>query len=86
MSGRGGIIEALVVEVWRYKRLAWGRWDKSANRCFVQVKLIDVCISLSTGKIDHLCIYYRFQQTLSFNPFDLFSILTRRERKKKKES
>lgn len=31
----------------------------------------------------HLCIYYRFQQTLSFNPFDLFSILTRRESKKK---
>lgn len=52
MRGTGGLIEALVVEVWRYKRLAWGRWDKSANRCFVQVKLIDVCISLSTGEID----------------------------------
>lgn len=33
----------------------------------------------------HLCIYYRFQQTISFNPFDLFSILTRRERKEEKK-
>lgn len=32
----------------------------------------------------HLCIYYRFRLTLSFNPFDLFSILTRRESKKRK--
>lgn len=31
----------------------------------------------------HLCIYYRFRLTLSFNPFDLFSILTRRESKKR---
>lgn len=45
--------------------------DKSANQCFVQVRLIDLCISLLTGEIDA----FSFPSI----PLDLFNILTRRE-------